>query len=181
MSARETILLALTQYYRSNADPRGTAVQVLDGYDAARRTELLAMRADTRDRMCRDAHAAGRAEVLAEADLLPKADVVAWLIKKAREGTPVEVLASKVERGAVRPDNLRMLPTFFQPGHTYVREHHGETIRFLVEHVGTSPDGSYYAVAFGWRWLGDEELASPSDSDDFTGWTDITDAKAVTA
>ena len=66
MSARDTILVALTRYYRSNADPRGTAVQALDGYDAARRVELLEMRTDVRDRMCRDAHAAGRAEALAE-------------------------------------------------------------------------------------------------------------------
>lgn len=61
-----------------------------------------------------------RDEALAEADLLPKADVVAWLTKKAREDTPVWELASKVDRGAVRPDNLRMLPAdFFEPGHAY--------------------------------------------------------------
>jgi hypothetical protein len=64
-----------------------------------------------------------RAEVLAEAGLLPKADVVAWLVKKAREDTPVWLLASKVERGAVRPDNLRMLPpNFFEPGRTYTED-----------------------------------------------------------
>lgn len=39
-----------------------------------------------------------RAEVLAEA----KREVVAWLVKKAREGTPVVDLASKVDRGAIR-------------------------------------------------------------------------------
>lgn len=39
-----------------------------------------------------------RAEVLREA----KAEVVAWLARKAREGTPVGRLADKVERGAVR-------------------------------------------------------------------------------
>jgi hypothetical protein len=42
-----------------------------------------------------DAH---RAEVLAEA----KVEVVAWLVKKDRENTPVGELASKVDRGAVR-------------------------------------------------------------------------------
>ena len=42
-----------------------------------------------------DAH---RAEVLAEA----KVEVVAWLVKKAAEGTPIGDLASKVDRGAVR-------------------------------------------------------------------------------
>ena len=39
-----------------------------------------------------------RAEILAEA----KVEVVAWLVKKDREDTPVGHLASKVDRGAVR-------------------------------------------------------------------------------
>lgn len=40
-----------------------------------------------------------RAEILAEA----KVEVVAWLVKKAAEGNdPIESLASKVDRGAVR-------------------------------------------------------------------------------
>ncbi|UJV42020.1 hypothetical protein [Streptomyces sp. AMCC400023] len=39
-----------------------------------------------------------RAEILAEA----KTEVVAWLVKKDRENTPVGHLASKVDRGAVR-------------------------------------------------------------------------------
>lgn len=61
-----------------------------------------------------------RAEVLDEEELLPKADVVAWLVKKDRECTPVWQLASKAERGAIRPDNLRTLPPdFFEPGHVY--------------------------------------------------------------
>lgn len=47
-------------------------------------------------RAVRDAY---RAEVLAEA----KTEVVAWLVKKAAEGNdPIESLASKVDRGAVR-------------------------------------------------------------------------------
>lgn len=46
-------------------------------------------------RAVRDAH---RAEILAEA----KTEVVAWLVKKDRENTPVGHLASKVDRGAVR-------------------------------------------------------------------------------
>lgn len=89
-----------------------------------------------------------RAEVLAEADLLPKTDVVAWLTKKAREGTPVEVLASKVDRGAVRPDNLRMLPAdFFEPGHTYV---HG-VYRFQCEYLTAHPTSGRVAA---WGWFG---------------------------
>ncbi|QBJ94485.1 hypothetical protein D0Z67_29395 (plasmid) [Streptomyces seoulensis] len=39
-----------------------------------------------------------RDEVLREA----KAEVVAWLAKKAREGEDIGVLASKVDRGAIR-------------------------------------------------------------------------------
>jgi len=120
-----------------------------------------------------DAH---RAQVLAGADLLPKADVVAWLTKKARENTPIEQLASKVARGAVRPDNLRMLPaTFFEADRTYIREHHGDTIRFLVEYVSTSPDGRQ-EVAHGWRTRSWDPGWEPSDSDDFTLWTDVTEA-----
>jgi hypothetical protein len=59
-----------------------------------------------------------RAETLAE--------VVAWLVKKAREerargpqharqADVIGVLASKVERGAVRPDNLCTLPPGEEP------------------------------------------------------------------
>lgn len=57
------------------------------------------------------------------------AEVTTWLVKKAREyraaGQTVQadtasLLSSKVDRGAVRPDNLRMLPAdFFEPGHSY--------------------------------------------------------------
>jgi hypothetical protein len=89
-----------------------------------------------------------RDEVLAEADLLPKADVVAWLTKKARENTPVGELASKVDRGAVRPDNLRMLPaTFFEPGHAYTHRD-GSTFRCVA--VTNHPD-SGKRVALGWH------------------------------
>lgn len=129
-----------------------------------------------------DAH---RAEVLHE--------VTMWLVKKAREfhassrkrereqGDTAAILASKIARGAVRPDNLRTLPNagFFEVDRTYEREHHGHTIRFLVRCVDESPDGSY-RVAFGWRrepFSGWE----PSDSDDFTGWTEVTEAAEVQA
>jgi hypothetical protein len=134
--------------------------------------EFLVHRCGGNPRMV-DAH---REEVLAEADLLPKADVVAWLTKKAREQTPVEVLASKVARGAIRPNNLRMLPNpgFFEVDRTYTRPHHGETITFVVEAVSTSPDG-LTTVAHGWRitpyTAGGWE---PTTADDFTGWTEAT-------
>lgn len=123
-----------------------------------------------------------RTEVLGE--------VTAWLIKKAREfhvsrrkaereqGDLCAVLASKIARGAVRPDNLRMLPNagFFEVDRTYRREHHGEFITFTVAAVSVSPDGNS-RVAHGWRraplsgW-------EPSDSDDMDGWTDVTEEAA---
>jgi hypothetical protein len=89
-----------------------------------------------------------RAEVLAEADLLPKADVVAWLTKKAREDTPVWQLASKVDRGAVRPNNLRMLPAdFFEPGHSYThRDGHDFHCVAVTAHPQTGE-----RLAMGWR------------------------------
>lgn len=116
------------------------------------------------------------------------AEVTAWLIKKAREfhassrkqvrvqGDLCAVLASQIARGAVRPNNVAMLPNagFFEVDHTYTREHHGEPVTFRVEAISTSPDGQR-TVAHGWRtdpysgW-------DPFDSDDLTGWTDVTGA-----
>lgn len=80
-----------------------------------------------------DAH---RTEVLAE--------VTAWLIKKAREfhvrsrkqeraqGDTCASLASKIARGAVRPNNVDMLPDagFFEVGRTY--EYRGDQFRVLA-------------------------------------------------
>lgn len=152
MTARDTILLALTRYYQDNADPRGTAMQVIDGYDAARRTDLLSERTDARDRMLGEARAAGHAEALAM--------VTAWLVKKAREfhassrkrereqGDTCAVLASKIARGAVRPDNLRMLPDagFFEVGRSYV----SGTWQFRCEAITPSP-GTGEVRALGWK------------------------------
>lgn len=67
-------------------------------------------------------------------------------------------------------------PDFFQVGHTYVREHHASTIRFLVRYIDDSPEGIPYQVAFGWRTEDGDVCASPFDSDDFTGWIDVTEA-----
>lgn len=64
------------------------------------------------------------------------------------------------------------VPEFFETGHTYQREHHGQPITFVVTAVSVSPDGQH-TVAHGWRsdpYTGWE----PSDSDDLTGWTDVT-------
>lgn len=119
-----------------------------------------------------DAH---RAEVLAEADLLPKADVVAWLVKKAREETPVWLLASKVERGAVRPDNLRMLPAdFYEPGHTYLNQQ-GWTFRCdaVTNHPVTGK-----RVAIGYSIFSHNDCQTSDLTEDAWAegaWTDITD------
>ena len=117
-----------------------------------------------------------RAEVLAEADLLPKADVVAWLVKKTREETPVWLLASKVERGAIRPDNLRMLPpNFFEPGTTY----RNGLYTFHCHGIGPHPTtGETRAVG----WLTHTDRQAPEvwdmDPDDWAaeqgGWANAT-------
>lgn len=69
---------------------------------------------------------------------------------------------------------------FFEPGRTYTREHHAETIRFSVSHISEAPDGSY-RVAFGWRSEADDVAWTPSDSDDFEGWTEATETEEVSA
>jgi len=72
------------------------------------------------------------------------AEVTAWLVKKAREfraggrkadraqADTVAVLASKIARGAIRPDNLRMLPDpgFFEVDRTY--QYRGDQFRVLA-------------------------------------------------
>ncbi|MFE9921615.1 hypothetical protein ACFYQA_08530 [Streptomyces sp. NPDC005774] len=128
-----------------------------------------------------------RTEVLAE--------VATWLVKKAREfraeGQTVQsdtasILASKVERGAVRPDNLRMLPAdFFEPGRTYtvnepfaapeIRPH------FQCVAVAIHPTtGKRRAFGFEQRtanapWTS----ASLRDEEWADGWVDVTEAGAV--
>ncbi|MCX5253544.1 hypothetical protein OOK27_05075 [Streptomyces canus] len=94
-----------------------------------------------------------RTKVLAEA----KDEVVTWLTKKAREfrangegeqADTASLLASKVARGAVRPNNLRMLPPdFFEPDHAYSHRD-GSTFRCVA--VTTHPDGGE-RVALGWH------------------------------
>jgi hypothetical protein len=65
--------------------------------------------------------------------------------------------------------------TFFQPGHTYAREHHGRRIEFHVLHVATAPDCDF-PTAFGWRKDPEINVLLPMDADDFhgCGWTDVT-------
>jgi hypothetical protein len=67
-------------------------------------------------------------------------------------------------------------PAFFEPGRSYTRPHHGETITFVVEAVSTSPDGRT-TVAHGWRKTPYTDGGwEPTTADDFTGWTDVTEA-----
>ncbi len=106
MTARTVIEQALRAYYVGSAEPNAIVRDLLAQYDAERDEEK----------------ATATPAATATPELLPKADVVAWLTKKAREfrsaGEPVRAaqaaaiaaLASKVERGAVRANNLLMLP-----------------------------------------------------------------------
>lgn len=121
------------------------------------------------------------------AERLPKADVVAWLVKKAREyraaGTREDraradvmaSLASKISRGAVRPDNLRMLPDpgFFEADHTYTRGYW--TFQCLAVEPITWANRETRAVGFLTRRDGTGTVTG-LDPDDWThgGWTDTT-------
>jgi hypothetical protein len=157
---------------RENADRWVEALQILaDGSDNLGESGRAGL-AESRRTMLDAAYAEVRAEVLAETAALAdpaKPEVsffgdygpqVAWWLRMLigrKEGTP----------GVAAPD-------FFIPGRTYQREHHGEPIVFQVAAVSASPDGRC-TVAHGWRtdlytdW-------SPFDSDDLTGWTDVTGA-----
>jgi hypothetical protein len=131
-----------------------------------------------------------RAEVVAERD----AETVAWLTKKAREfrangettqADTAALLASKVDRGAVRANNLRMLPAdFFEPGRTYT-----EDAPFRAPE--DRPNFQCIAVAIhpttgGRRALGFEQPGAGSpwrsssmrDEEWADGWTDITEGGA---
>lgn len=120
------------------------------------------------------------------------AEIMRWLGKKAHEyratghvkdalrADTCTQLASKISRGAVRQNNTLLpagvKPLFFEPGRTYVREHHGDRIEFYVASVGIAPDCAKY-TAFGWRRYVGQEW-EPTDSDDFTGWTDVAEEVA---
>lgn len=115
------------------------------------------------------------------------AEVTAWLIKKAREfhvssrkrereqGDLCAVLASKIARGAVRPDNLRMLPTagFFEADRTY---RHSAWV-FRCDAVIANPNNGE-RTAIGWSWfeVGHGQVVSYTDAHWADGWTDVTEA-----
>lgn len=116
------------------------------------------------------------------------AEVTAWLVKKAREfharsrkrereqGDTCVILASKIARGAVRPDNVRMLPDagFFEPGRTYSTGSQAFRCIAIDRHPAT---GEIRAVG----WYGPAIDGWPSvealDPDDWAqmGWTDVTE------
>lgn len=127
-----------------------------------------------------DAH---RTETLAE--------VTTWLVKKAREfralGTrksqaqanAVAAMASKISRGAVRPDNLRMLPDpgFFEVDRTYAADRWQFECLAVTSHPRTGE-----ARAIGWHTV---KSGMPSvealDPDDWEhgGWVEVTEDGAA--
>jgi hypothetical protein len=122
-------------------------------------------------------------------------EVTAWLVKKAREfradGTregraqadTAAVLASKISRGAVRPNNLRMLPDpgFFEAGRTYESSLHAE-LRFECLAISIDP-ATRETQAVGWRFgppdKGAKVTLAALDARDWAccNWTDVTDAE----
>ncbi|WP_435279275.1 hypothetical protein [Streptomyces sp. 1222.5] len=132
-----------------------------------------------------DAH---RAEVLAE--------TIAWLGKEAREfravGTrksesqanAVAAMASKISRGAVRPNNTWLpagvKPTFFEPGFTY---RDGDFWAFRCDTVTTRPDTGEL-TALGWRFFRGEWEACAYRGEDWeghqaVGYTEVIDGGEV--
>lgn len=119
------------------------------------------------------------------------AEVTTWLIKKAREfharsrkqeraqGDTCASLASQIARGAVRPNNLLMLPNagFFEHGRTYT----SGTWQFRCEAITPSPGtgerralGWLYAPVYGVHYWHPTAL----DPDDWEhgGWTETVEA-----
>ena len=103
------------------------------------------------------------------------------VVARNRRGRSAEQQRAEVERVMDAHDAWEKTatkdttPGFFRPGRTFARQHHGDTIRFFVEYISTSPDGRSRA-AHGWRTRDWDTGWEPTDSDDFTGWTDITEA-----
>jgi hypothetical protein len=145
------------------------------------------------------------AEVVAQRD----AEIIAWLGKKAREypSAPDSVpdaiarLASKIERGAVRADNMLGADTraevlrrmadaaekdtqpadFFQPGRTYRKALAVSTWLYLCEHVTTDPNNGE-RISLGWhRRIEDDnpawfpKLPLRQDEWDSGKWAEATD------
>lgn len=130
----------------------------------------------------RDPEGASRALQLAEAAVLRRAAIALNALPQDYECGPGRADAAErlrrtadgiEEKASAAPAAPEVTP-FFQPGRTYAREHHAATIRFLVKYLDDSPCGTY-RVAFGWSVEDGGVTWSPFDSDDFGGWTDVTD------
>lgn len=114
------------------------------------------------------------------------AEIMRWLGKKAREyratgrkadrerADLITVLASKISRGAVRPDNTRLpagvAPRFFEPGRTYQRR------RWLFQCLAVAPrpfNGEMRAVGFLYR-PGETDTVASLGPDNWAddGWTE---------
>ncbi|MFC8424004.1 hypothetical protein ACFUN7_24520 [Streptomyces sp. NPDC057236] len=120
------------------------------------------------------------------------AEVSTWLVKKAREframggetraaqADAVAAMASKVDRGAVRANNLRMLPAdFFESGHTYTHVDDGTDWKFRVDTVTTHPEDGE-RTALGWRHFWGQWEACAYGEDDYeihllVGTADVTE------
>jgi hypothetical protein len=130
-----------------------------------------------------------RDEVIADRD----AEIMRWLGKKAREyratgnsqhalqANTVELMASQISRGAVRPNNTRLPagvePLFFEPGRTYT----SGTWEFRCVALIPSPTTGE-ARALGWKFAPVYDVhcwhAIALDPDDWKhgGWTEVTEA-----
>ena len=102
------------------------------------------------------------AETVAERDT----EIMRWLGKKAREyrstsnkqdalrAETCTLMASKISRGAVRPNNTllpaRVEPTFFEPGREYRATEHAD-LRYRCLSVDAHPETGELR-AFGWRF-----------------------------
>ncbi|MFF7142304.1 hypothetical protein ACFZB5_13780 [Streptomyces nodosus] len=132
------------------------------------------------------------AKVVADRD----AEIMRWLGKKAREyrstgskqhamqADTIDLLASKISRGAVRPDNTRLPagiePAFFEPGRAYT----SGTREFRCVAVSPSPTTGE-PRALGWklapvhdgvhRW---HAIALDSDDWKHGGWTEVGEVSA---
>lgn len=125
-------------------------------------------------------------------------EIMRWLGKKAREyratgskqhalqADTIELMASKISRGAVRPDNTRLPagiePMFFEPGRTYT----SGTMKFRCEAISSSP-GTGERRALGWKYAQVYAVhhwyATALDPDDWEhgGWTEDNEAGEVPA
>jgi hypothetical protein len=159
MSAADTIQLVLTRHYRRDNDPQGSAVRLLAQYDADRGGEAYDGELAMLRGLVRTLRVVVRPDASAEKQ---RAEVRKLLWEHASDDAQA------------RAEDEPGTSDFFQPGHTYAREHHASTIRFLVRYIDTDPAG-IYRVAFGWRVEDGDVTWSPSDSDDFTGWVDVTE------